>query len=360
MRAERAAVDESPATIGLLGMALMAFVMIEASALHLAAGVAHAQASDAPSSEVPIGTFNLGQPQHGVSVVEPPAGMSSGHDGDAGEGGNRWFFESWYKSPPPDAAEPLYGKAMRALEAGRMDEAQRLFERLIAEAPLSAQAAEARRHLGRIYSGAAAADARDAGAPHAQTETHAAAETGATGKPAAPLAVEHAAPPALPAVDVDQPLSRPVLAQTRVASDVDGQFLAAAGDRVFFGAGSTSLGTRAQSVIQAQARFLKQNPWLSAAIEGHADDGPVSDAETLRLSDTRAAVVRDRLIAEGISGERLTAYGRGREERVSDCPESACQAQNRRAITILLRSRISAEMRGRGSAAAGAPTTESQ
>ncbi len=125
-----------------------------------------------------------------------------------------------------------------------------------------------------------------------------------------------------------------------MSADIDGRFLSAAGDRVFFGAGSASLGTRAQSVIQAQARFLIQNPWLSAAVEGHADDGSLPGDETVEAFERRAAVVRDRLIAEGVSPERLTAYGRGRTERVSECPDAACLAQNRRTITILLQSLI--------------------
>ncbi|MBN8913549.1 MAG: OmpA family protein, partial [Rhizobiales bacterium] len=127
-----------------------------------------------------------------------------------------------------------------------------------------------------------------------------------------------------------------------------------AGDRVFFSAGSADLGTRARGVIQAQARFLMRYPNLYAAVEGHADDGAVSDDETLRLSESRAAVVRDRLIAEGVDAARLVAYGRAREERVSDCPEPECLAQNRRAVTVLLSRRIEAAARPARRAQGGA------
>ena len=313
-----------------------------------------AQAIEGPGPEVPIGTFNIGTPQNGFSVMEPPSGVpESPPSSGEGDGGKWWFFEGWQKASPNDSAERLYADAMAALQEGRTDEAQRTLERLIAESPRSAQAAEARRHLGRIYSGGMPNAAGAASAPSANATSPAARET------AFPLPSVAVPVSQKPAYEIDLPIARNVLVHSRVSADVDGEFLTMAGDRVFFSAGSTSLGTRAQSVIQAQARFLKQNPWLSAAVEGHADDGAIPDGETQRLSELRAAVVRDRLIAEGISSERLTAYGRGREERVSDCPESQCLAQNRRAITILLKGLPSTKSRAKGSASA-APSAQTQ
>src|SRR5690606_12603172 len=129
-----------------------------------------------------------------------------------------------------------------------------------------------------------------------------------------------------------QPVPRGVLHQARVSPVVDSEFPSDAGDRVCFSAGSADLGARARGVIQAQARCLMRYPNLYAAVEGHADDGTVSEAETLRISEERAAVVRDRLVAEGVDAQRLVAYGRGREERVSDCAAPECLAQNRRAV----------------------------
>jgi outer membrane protein OmpA-like peptidoglycan-associated protein len=311
---------------------------------------ARSQPSDAPDGEVPLGTFNIGSPHSGFAVVEPPAGVTTTKRDANEDGSNRWFFEGWQKTAPADTAEELYGEAMAALEEGRTDKAQPLFERLIAEAPRSVQATEARRHLGRIYSATTTGDTTTGStAPSAFPAAHA---------PAA-AAVEAASPwtgaEKRAALDIDPPLSRSALLQARVSADIDGRFLSAAGDRVFFSANSASLGTRAQSVLQAQARFLNQNPWLSAAVEGHADDGVLPADQTLELSERRAAVVRDRLIAEGVSAERLIAYGRGRDERVSDCPDAACLAQNRRTITILLQSRIKDGGRGSGSAAATKP-----
>ena len=343
------------------GAALSVVCLAALLALPLATSIpARSQTSDTSSGEVPLGTFNIRNPHSGFSVVEPPAGVPEAKSEQSEDGSNRWFFESWQKTAPADTAEELYGQAMAALEDGRADKAQPLFERLIAEAPRSVQATEARRHLGRIYSTTTGSTTPGPATPGstmpAKDPTAAAALPAAHAPGRAPTAAAVDAASSWSeakkrvALDVDRPLSRSALVQARVSADIDGRFLSAAGDRVFFSANSASLGTRAQSVLQAQARFLIQNPWLSAAVEGHADDGALPDNQTLELSEQRAAVVRDRLIAEGVPAARLTAYGRGREERVSDCPEAACQAQNRRTITILLQGRITDGERGSDSA----------
>lgn len=298
-----------------------------------AVSAVQAQAQDPGSfNEVPIGTFTLGPSHDGFSIVEPPAGVPERRRDSADDGSGRWFFQNWQTSPRQDmSAEDLYADALRALEDGRRDEAQRLFERLIAETPNSPRAGAARQHLGKIYRGVE---------PEAVGSLKA---DGNAGEDALPWASGQAAPPRSAVLEVSQPLSRTVLYQARVPATIDAQFLSAAGDRVFFSASSVSLGTRAQGVIQSQARFLIRYPELSAAVEGYADDGPLSNAETLQLSEQRAAVVRERLIAEGVEPERIVAYGRGREDRVSDCPAPECLAQNRRAVTILLSRRVEAK-----------------
>lgn len=277
------------------------------------------------SSEVPVGTFQLGNPHDGFFITEPPAGVPESKDEAPEEGSGRWFFERLDQSGASDSADSLYGEALDALKDGRAEDAQRLFERLVATAPRSAHAAEARQHLAKLYNRV---------------------ETGSTGTaaPASPAQASETGRPVAwadaTASGISAPLSPAALQRVKVSPSLDGQFLAEAGDRIFFSAGSAVLGARARGVIQAQARFLKQHLELSAAVEGHADDGALPDAETVSLSEQRAAVVRERLIAEGIDAERLVAFGRGRTQRVSDCPQPECSAQNRRVVTILLSARI--------------------
>lgn len=333
------------AFVGLVAVSGLAVVTVPAER-------ARAQgAGDAPQ-EVPIGTFNLGHPHSGFSVVEPPAGVPERRRDSVDDGSGRWFFQGWERTPQSDTAETLYETAMKALDDGRTDEAQRLFERLISESPRSRRAGEARQHLGRIY--------RNVETGTTQASEPRPADAQAEGRGTLPWAQEGAPsvrPASVAPVDVSPALPPSLLQQARVSPTIDGQFLQDAGDRVFFSAGSAVLGTRARSVLQAQARFLLANPNLSAAVEGHADDGTLPNDATLRLSQERAAMVRDRLIAEGVEAHRLTAYGRGREERVSDCPAPECLAQNRRVVTILLSRRLGVdEALRRAQRGAAAPT----
>lgn len=285
---------------------------------------------NAEFNEVPIGSFTVGRPADGFSIVEPPEGVPETRQDNEEDGSGRWFFQGWERSPPSDTSEALYKEARNALESGRVQEAQALLERLIADTPGSPRAAEARMQLGRIYRGdIGPASATETGALPTPSAREASSSWSKTPEGLRPVAV-----------DVSPPLPRSLISRARVSASLDSEFLSDAGDRVFFSAGSANLGIRARGVIQSQARFLARHPELAVAVEGHADDGALPDDESLRLSQERAAAVRDRLVAEGIDADRIVAYGRGREERVSDCPAPECLAQNRRAVTVLLNGRV--------------------
>lgn len=296
------------ATAGGKSRLIAAFGFAAATCLLLASlpSQVEAQQPSAGLRETPSDTFTFGGSHSGFSVVEPPAGVLQRKRDAGDDGSGRWFFQGWEKAPETDtSSENVYNDALKALDAGRTAEAQQLFERVIAKDPGSVRAGEARLHLGRIYR-AGEAEYADPSAMRTSSD------------------------------DALSGLTRAALQNAPVSPTIDGLFLADAGDRVFFSPGSAVLGTRARGVIQAQARFLVQRPYLSAAVEGHADDGSVSDVDALRLSQERALVVRDRLIAEGVAAERIAAYGRGREVRIANCPASDCLAQNRRVVTILV------------------------
>ncbi|WP_139247838.1 OmpA family protein [Hyphomicrobium sp. CS1GBMeth3] len=293
-------------------------------------GAAVAQAQNgAGFNDLPDNThpFDLNTPHDGFSVVDPLEGVPERRR-ESDEGVGSWFFPGWSSKPSAEkSAEDLYKAGTAALEAGRREEAQRLFEQVISQDPGSARARAARQQLGEIYRGVT-------GEPQAIP----AARSSVTGP--TPRARNGGVDSASVLSGISQAVSPTALLRARVSPAVDGQFLSDAGDRVFFGTGNAGLGSRARGVIQAQARFLIRFPNLYVAIEGYADDGAMSDEDVQRLSEERAAVVRDRLIAEGVGAERIIAYGRGGGGRVSDCPAPECMAQNRRAVTILLMRRI--------------------
>lgn len=106
------------------------------------------------------------------------------------------------------------------------------------------------------------------------------------------------------------------------------------GRRTYFRAGSAELDETARVTLQKQAEWLNRYPQWPVKIQGFADD-PGSPAENRSLSQRRAEAVRDYLISLGVSPDRLTAKGYGRDRLVRDCPDISCTSQNRRVITNL-------------------------
>lgn len=216
------------------------------------------------------------------------------------------------RSPPADAdlrsSDEIFASAMEELKAGRFEPAQRLFEIFVARDPGHPASGEARRHLSELY---------QAGWKTA----------------AVPAAVPEALPP--------RPEARRVVLLTSIGGRTEDDFMLEAGDRVFFAARSAELGSRARTVLAAQARWLKRNPQLSAVIEGHADDPPLDTQELVWLATERAEAVYKRLLEEGVGAERLAIAPLGRSRPVAMCQSSDCAAQNRRAVTVLTPLRVS-------------------
>ena len=63
-------------------------------------------------------------------------------------------------------------------------------------------------------------------------------------------------------------------------------------DRVFFAYDSYSLAASAQATLNKQAKWLKANPSVAIAVEGHADERGTREYN-LALGDRRASSVKD-------------------------------------------------------------------
>lgn len=206
------------------------------------------------------------------------------------------------------AASRLLAAARSDLSEGRRESAQRILEQLVARFPDTQSANEARLTLLEIYSKLARPAASGVTAPH---EPQSAART--TAPPDATL--------------VASGWRTSVRSFRRLQDELRNSI----GDRVFFSAGSAELGSRAIAVISAQAQWLAHRPDIDVVVEGHADDtGLGLDQDALAAS--RAAIVRDRLMAEGVADARLRMAPKGSSDPVALCPESHCAAQNRRVV----------------------------
>jgi chemotaxis protein MotB len=105
-----------------------------------------------------------------------------------------------------------------------------------------------------------------------------------------------------------------------------------------FATGSADVSPAAESVIARLAGALKRVP-TPARIEGHTDDVPIHTARfasNWELSTARATCVVQRLIAQGIQPERLSAagYSEFHPRVANDSPES--RARNRRVDVVIL------------------------
>lgn len=85
----------------------------------------------------------------------------------------------------------------------------------------------------------------------------------------------------------------------------------------------------ANTVLNAAAQSLLDNPMLVVEVAGHTDsDGDYDYNSSLSLA--RALAVRDYLIGVGVDPSRITARGYGESEPVADNSTAEGRAQNRR------------------------------
>jgi outer membrane protein OmpA-like peptidoglycan-associated protein len=115
---------------------------------------------------------------------------------------------------------------------------------------------------------------------------------------------------------------------------------------VLFDAGKVEVAPGAQRSIDKLAEFLKAYPRRNVLIEGHSDNTGAEDFN-VKLSQQRADAVRDRLIAQGVSAQRIRTRGYGPKFPAVDNDTPAGRQQNRRVEVVILNEGVSAEGSGR-------------
>ena len=107
-------------------------------------------------------------------------------------------------------------------------------------------------------------------------------------------------------------------------------------DRVFFGFDSYDIDSEARRILDAQAQWLNANPNVRVTIEGHADERGTREYN-LALGERRANAAKDFLIANGVPAGRLTTISWGKERPVALGSNEEAWAQNRRAVTVVVK-----------------------
>jgi outer membrane protein OmpA-like peptidoglycan-associated protein len=103
---------------------------------------------------------------------------------------------------------------------------------------------------------------------------------------------------------------------------------------ILFDTGKTALKPGAKSTLSKIAKQLQTDPSLKIAVEGHTDNVG-STATNQSLSEKRANAVRDYLVSAGISGDHITANGKGEEAPIATNKSAAGRQQNRRVELVI-------------------------
>ena len=106
------------------------------------------------------------------------------------------------------------------------------------------------------------------------------------------------------------------------------------GDRVFFDFDSYAVRPDQRRTVELVAAWMNRHQNVQLTIEGHADERGTREYN-LALGDRRANSVRDLLVSQGVSMQRLStiSYGKERPE-VLGSNEYAWQ-QNRRGVFVV-------------------------
>lgn len=105
-------------------------------------------------------------------------------------------------------------------------------------------------------------------------------------------------------------------------------------ENVYFEYDKSTLLPEVQEMLKENAEWLKDNPDVSAIIEGHCDERG-SNEYNIALGDRRAQSVKTFLVDLGVAAERLTPISYGEEKPVDTASTEEAWAKNRRAHFVI-------------------------
>ena len=110
----------------------------------------------------------------------------------------------------------------------------------------------------------------------------------------------------------------------------------AGSDTIYFGTDEYQLDAQSKATLAAQAKWMIANPRVRASIEGHADERGTREYN-MALGERRANATRDYLLAQGVPTARLLVTSWGKERPVAPGSDESAWAQNRRAVTVVVK-----------------------
>jgi peptidoglycan-associated lipoprotein len=103
---------------------------------------------------------------------------------------------------------------------------------------------------------------------------------------------------------------------------------------IFFNYDNADIRGDEQSALSADAQFLAAHPSMQLVLEGHCDERGSEDYN-MALGQNRAQQVKEALVKQGISADRIKLISYGKEKPFCSEANESCWSQNRRAHFVL-------------------------
>ncbi|GAA4333443.1 OmpA family protein [Flaviaesturariibacter amylovorans] len=101
--------------------------------------------------------------------------------------------------------------------------------------------------------------------------------------------------------------------------------------RIYFATGSARLLASSNAALNDIVKLLNEDKDIKVAIEGHTDNVGKDDYNQ-KLSEDRAASVKNYLLGKGIDASRLQSQGFGESQPIADNKTAAGRSKNRRVV----------------------------
>ncbi len=111
-------------------------------------------------------------------------------------------------------------------------------------------------------------------------------------------------------------------------------FMENAENTVLFALDSSKLSANAVESLDTQVKWLKKNPKVNVAVEGHCDERGTREYN-LALGERRANAVKQYLVSRGVASSRISTISYGKERPVAMGSNEAAWSQNRRGVTVV-------------------------
>ena len=106
------------------------------------------------------------------------------------------------------------------------------------------------------------------------------------------------------------------------------------GDTVHFDYDRSNVRESDRTTLERQAAWLNRYPSIRVTVEGNCDERGTR-AYNLALGARRAENVKEFLVSEGVSRQRIGTISYGKERPVCTESDDECWARNRRAVTVI-------------------------